>query len=221
MKNRTSDQDVLNLLTGLKNAEGNYPADMIHTRREMFVKQAAAMAVIAKAAGNSVGTSGSGQGAASSAGGTVGTAGTSLSISTLLETALVIAIVVEVGVATYFYRDKIAEFISSNLSPRAEHVASPPGSSLSDTLTGEASSTETPDGTVVVTETDTLTPPVIILPGVNDTYNGGGGTQVTPEPPVESTPSPDDHPGLHLGQTKQPTQAPEDSKAPKDNNKKD
>jgi hypothetical protein len=215
MKNRTSDQDVLKLLTGLKNAEGNYPTDMIQTRREMFVKQAAAMAVMAKAASNSAGTSGSGQGAASSAGGTAGTAGTSLSISTLLETALVIAIVVEAGVATYFYRDKIAEFISSNLSPKVEHVASPPGSSLSDTLTGEASSTETPEGTVVVTETDTLTPPVRILPAANGATNSGVGTQVV------STPTPDDHPGLHLGQTKQPTIAPEASKAPKDNNKKD
>ena len=128
----------------------------------------------------------------------------------LLETALVVAIVAEAGVAGYIYRDKIADFINSRLNPKVETVASP----ISNNSIIEEPSTETPEGTA--TETETPVPSFTALPENNN--NSNGQTPIQPAGAV-STPAPtDDKPGLHLGQTKQPTSEPNSDT--KNNNKK-
>lgn len=196
MKNHLSDRDILNLLESLKNAENAYPQHMIQSRRSLYLRQAAAMTAMTSTAGNGP--------AAPSAGG--------FSIGTLLETALIIALVIEAAVATYIYRDRIADFIERTLAPQVEVVDSPPDILPSDVPPGAQVSTETPDGDVTVTPTVTVTvtgtPPALQSPlppaagGPNDN-DAGNSVQAV------STPQPtNDNPGLHLGQTKQPTQDP-------------
>lgn len=200
MPKKNSEQDVLNILTRLKGSEGNYPSDMIQSRRDSFAKQAAAMAVLARAGLKSTTTTGSGQAAATSS--TASTTNTIIgaSMGKLLETALVVAIAAEAGVAGYIYRDKIADFFNSILNPKVEVAPSPLPSNI---LPTEEFSTETPEG--IAAETETPIPSVTVLPtiennGNNTTNNNSGAT------PVVSTPAPtDDTPGLHLGQTKQPS----------------
>jgi hypothetical protein len=214
MKDKLSDQDVLNLLASLKKSEGNYPSDMIQSRRDMFLKQAATMAVLTVDGGGSA----DGQTTVSSAGG-------GFSTGTLLETALVVALVIEAGVVAYIYRDKIADFVNSTLSPNVEIVASPPGSSSPAIPSIEETFTETLVGTatITVTITETPAPAGTVLPAAdnnfvdnnNDNSNNGGNAQIT------STPNPNDNPGLHLGQTKQPTKDPNTDKKNDNNDSKD
>lgn len=210
MKNRVSDKDVLQLFTSMKNAENNYPQDMIESRRDMFAKQAAAMAVLAKAGGDAVASTATTQTAATASSGAAGT-GSSISMATILETALVIAIIAEAGVAAYVYREKIAEFFNSTFGPKAEQVASPPeGTSSDPVITDEVTIIAIPsDGSPTVTITETPIPPELVNPGTTDNDNGGNTRVASTQAPT------DDNPGLHLGQTKQPTNEPK-----KNDNKK-
>jgi hypothetical protein len=200
MKDITSDQDILDLLSSLKNSENEYPANMIRSRREMFVKQAAAMVVLPKA--GATGTSSETM-AGSSHVVTSGSAGAG-SVGTLLQTLLIIAIVVEAGITAYFFRDEITEFIHSNISPKVEVVVTPPEGTSPEI----PARTEIPFDTLTVTETDTPTPTPQPSPAINSNNALIGTSNVDGNEQGNSTPTPNDHPGLHLGQTKQPTKTP-------------
>ena len=182
---------------------------MIKSRREIYLKQVAAMAVLAGSGGNGSTTSGSGQAAS------LGTALGGMTMTRILETALIIALVVEAGIATYIYRDRIADFINSTLFPNVEQIGSPPGGSSSELLSGEQAYTSTPAGTASVTVSETPSPAISFptVSGNGDGTNNDGGE--TGEIQITSTPTPNVNPGLHLGQTKQPTQ---DSGEDKQNN---
>lgn len=222
MKEQLSDQDVLDLLNTLKNSEDSYPSDMIRSRRNSYLRQAAAMTVLTSPGGHATPPT------------VPATAGGGFSLGSLLEAALVIALVVETAVIAYIYRDRIADFIDSTLSPQVEVVTNPSGDSPLDDPTGKATimpaspgitatapATPTPTATVTVTVTKSPAPTVTSLPAVDgdsSSSNGTGDTQVI------STPRPDnENPGLHLGQTKQPTQDPNSDKkndnAPADRDK--
>lgn len=211
MKRELNEQDVLNLLSGLKQSETNYPSELMDSRRDMFAKQIAAALVVINTAGGSGASSAGGSSAAgggtSSTGASVAT-GVGSSVGTILETALVIAIVVEAGVATYIYRDKIVNFINSHLSPKTELVTNPPDD-FNLPVTGDGIPTDI-SPTITETITGTPLPNVTVLPpssppqGNNETNPTTGSTQ------VNSTPTPDNgNNGLHLGQTKQPTNQPQ------------
>lgn len=221
MKNKISDKEVLQVLTGIKNSETTYPQGMIESRRGAFMKQAAAMAVLMKAGVNGANATGTGQVAAtaSTTSGSAATAGAGASIGTILETVLVVAIVIETGVAAYAYREKIAEFINSIFGPKVEQVASPPDNSSPVLITSTSiePTSETPSETPTVTETPP--PPGFTPPAQADNNNASGTTGNTQ---VASTPVPDDDNGLHLGQTKQPTKQPKknESNDSKDKDKK-
>jgi len=204
MRSKIDDKDVLQIFTSLKHAENKYPQEMIDSRRDTFAKQAAAMAILAKAGGSGATSAGTGQAATTASSSTTGMG--SLSMGKLLETALVIAIVAEAGVAAYVYREKIAEFISSTFGPKVEQAANPPDNSSSDIIAIDENTAESPVGTSTVTATLTPTPPGYIN---SESEDNNGDEQVA------STPAPtDDKNGLHLGQTKQP------SKEPKKNDNK-
>lgn len=219
MKKPFSDQDVLNLLTNLKGAESSYPSEMIESRRDMFMKQAAAMTVLAGAGGN--GSSAAGNAQTSASGTATSTAGGSVTVNGLLEIALVVAIVVEAGVATFIYRDKITDFINSTLSQKDEQTANPPEDSSSGVSavieeTATATAEETGTVTVTVTSVATPTPPSLYVPA------GGNGSSNS-DAQATATPDPKSNPGLHLGQTKQPTEDPnldsQNNNSNKDTNK--
>jgi hypothetical protein len=201
MKQVSNEQDVIQLLANLKQAENNYPSDLLLSRREMFVKQAASAAVAMDTAMkmNNGTNAGNAAPAASSA--------PAASIGKLLEIVLITAIVVEAGAAAYLYRDNIADFINSIFSPRVEQVANPP-----DTVdipnTGNAGVTETPSATLTDTAVPTDTLLAAPLQNDNDNDNGAGGGEGSgsgggDNPPAVSTPEPT-KPGLHLGQTPRP-----------------
>ena len=197
MKRKIGDKDVLQLLTKIKMSDSHYPQDMIESRRDMFTKQAAALAVLKKAGLNGTNETGASQTATTatttSSSTTTGIGG--MSVGKLLETLLVIAIVAEAGVATYVYREKIAEFFSSTFGPKVEQVSNP-GNNSSDTIA------ETVEETATATETPL---PPGYTPSATQADNNGNGSGNTK---AESTPEPDDGNGLHLGQTKQPSQPP-------------
>lgn len=212
MKNKVSDQDVLKLLTNLKNTENIYPSDIKKSRRDTYIKQAAAMAVLAGAGGNGAATAETNPSTVSD------TMGSSMFTGKFLEIALVVALVVEAGVAAYIYRDEIADFINSTISPKVETVASPPAGSSPYISASEQASTETtPQGTAIVTATETAVPSVTLLPAAGNT---DAESNIGQDVQVESTPNPNDNPGLHLGQTKQPTTDPSEDKK-NDNNSND
>ena len=210
MKSKISDKDILQVLTGIKNSETTYPQSMIESRRDAFMKQAAAMAVLVKAGVNGANATGTGQAAAtgSTTLSSAATAGAGASISTILETVLVVAIVIETGVAAYAYREKIAEFINSIFGPKVEQVANPPDNSSSDLIisTNIGTTSETPSETPTVTETPP--PPGFTPPAQADNNENNNGSGTTENTQVASTPDPNDDNGLHLGQTKQPTNQP-------------
>lgn len=204
MKSKVSEKDVLQLFSSLKNAENNYPHDMIESRRDTFSKQAAAMAILAKASGEAVVATTTSQTASTTSSGAADAG--SVSMSTILETALVIAIVAEAGVAAYVYREKIAEFVNSTFGPKTEQVASPPEDTSSDSTVIAVPSDETPTATV----TETPTPPEFVNPGTIDNDNNGDSK-------VTSTPDPNDDPGNRYGNTPKPERTKENNKD-KDNN---
>lgn len=199
MNTRLKDRDILRLLARLKNVEEGYPADAMMTRREVYVKQAAAAAVLIQARENDLNARGNDH--PSGAGGAG--AGSS-SMSMWLEAALVTVIVVEAGIATYIHREKIADFIDSALFPnKIEQVSNPPDAPSLPVvipITGDETEAAPPVPafmfTVIVTvsatgaSASTLTPKAVT--------NEEGAAEVL------STPAPGDNPGLHLGQTPKP-----------------
>lgn len=198
MKQKFNDTDVVHLLANLKAAENNYPADMIRSRRDAYLKQAAAMSVLVETGGDATmgGTSG-------------GASAGSASMGKLLEIALVTMIVVEAGVAAYVYRDKIAEFFNSTLAPKVEVVPSPPESFPSEVPADEEAFTMTPAATptFTVTVTETPAPVATISPAAGNNEAGITDSANSADAQIVSTPNPKDknNSGLHLGQTKQPT----------------
>lgn len=205
MKQAMNEQEVIRLLTSLKNAENGYPSDLLKSRREMFIEQSALVAASMNSAldVNNNGTSAGGSSSSASAASSSAPA----SIGTILQTVLIVAIVVEAGVATYLYRDKIAGFFSSVFSSQVEQVAIPSEQSTvpaQGALNTEATIlTETPEATPsdpsAPADTYTITTP---QNGGNNNGSGGGSGE-TSVPPAASTPSPT-KPGLHLGQTPKP-----------------
>ena len=183
---------------------------MIRSRRDSYLKQAAAMMALVGAGGNGTAEAGTNQAVISNA------AGSGLATVKLIEIALIVALVIEAGVATYIYRDKIADFINSTLSPRVEVIASPPAGYSPDAVASKEVSTDTPDATETVTATDTPEPSATLLPAAGNNDAGNNGSE---DVQVQSTPDPNNNPGLHLGQTKQPTDDPNKDK--KDNNSQD
>ncbi len=116
MELNARDNEVINLLTKLKNANVIYPQELLVLRRQGYIKQVAevsASAGLALALGSTI-KGGNGVGGAPVA-------------SKLLEMLLVVAIVAEASTVAYFYRDRLAElFRTSSSAPRVEEISSPP-----------------------------------------------------------------------------------------------
>ncbi len=213
MKRKFSDKDVVNLLSSLKNAANNYPTEMIQLRRDMYMQQAAAMAILMKTSGGGTPT---GEGGASASG--TGAGAGLFSLGTFFETALVITIMVEAGVAAYIYRDQIADFINSTLFPTVE-VAANPTDDPSFTpavipVTGDEPATESPavTATVTVTVTDTPFPILVTESSAPDVQEDTNNDNLQ----VESTPPPVDNPGNHYGNTPKPERTKDAGNNPSD-----
>ena len=146
------DNEVIHLLKKLKDSSGAYPPELLALRRQGYLKQ---VAQVSAGAGLVVGLKNFAKGGKGAAGLSSSAAGT------VVEALLVVALVAEAGAVTYFYRDKVAEYVHLiTRAPKVEHVVSPPvipspfvemQSQITPSLTEEAV-------TPTVTGTESLTP---------------------------------------------------------------
>ena len=216
------DNEVVKLLTKLKNANGAYPQEMLALRRQGYLKQ---VAELSGGLGLVVGL----RNVLKNAGGSRGTTTT----GALLETLLVIAIVAEASTVAYFYRDKLAElFRSSSNAPRVEEISNPPVMIESPFPTFEL--TLSPVVTETETETPVSTPSLSLELAAEPTDQGNGQESVagseegsgsnqavsTPNPNNPNNPNDNnDNNGNHYGQTPKPERTKEtDNNNNRDNN---
>lgn len=112
----SQDQDIVRLLTKLKNAEAPYPEHMMVARRQMYLRRMAEISLgISPNAGvrNPVKHT--------------DTPPVSPVTGTLLETALLVAILVEASAVAYFYRDELSAFFQTmTAEPRVQAVEPQP-----------------------------------------------------------------------------------------------
>jgi len=194
MTSKFNDQDVLKLLTDLKNTENTHPTDVLQSRRDTYIKQAAAMAVLAKAAQSGSGASPAGTNSPSNP-----LAKLTPHTGKILEIALISAIVLETVVVAYIYRDRIRDFFNDVIPPRVENVTNPtvdfvtPSSEATSVDNEAITDTPTPTITVTVTEEPTIIP---IVPTSNN--NSSDNKQ------INATPPPKENPGNHYGNTPKP-----------------
>ena len=203
------DTDVFQLLQQLKDVNGTYPPELLAIRRQGYLKQVAEI--------------GAGAGLAAALKSTVKTAqGTGTGIppaaSTLLESLLVAAIVVEAGTVTYFYRDRLADLYNKiTKSPKVEEVANPPVTP-SPFAAANIEFTVTPVFTVTGTVTPISTPSVLAELPTDQQPNGSQSdtnqTTIQSGSPAISTPDPNvndpnGNNGNHYGQTPIPVRTKE------------
>jgi len=145
-----NNDEVIKLLTTLKNSNGAYPPELLATRKARYLQQVAQVGIAA----------GTGMGIKQILKGGNG-AGVSPVAGTMLETILVVAIVAEAGALGYFYKDKLAELFNLALGkPNVEQTANPPIDNSLPVLQAESTASPT------ITETPPGTPsPVIVING--------------------------------------------------------
>lgn len=199
------EQEIIDLLTKLRNQGGTYPKKLLTNRRQVFLGQMASVGM-----GLGVGERIKPPASPPKTGMFPHLSG--LSASSLIETILILAIVVQASVVAYAYRDKLVDIIntlsaSSPSIPTDDYIpvtgASPtetaafdtPTSTISETPTASPSSTMTP---LPPTSMDNHS----INPNNNDTSPG-----VTPRPTNGNN-------GNHYGQTPKPERTKENN-APK------
>jgi hypothetical protein len=204
----TQDKEIVRLLTKLKEADGKYPPDLFTARRHNYLKQ---MGEISLGIGAGLKIKNAVNGAKAPA--------LSSATSTVLESALLIAIVAETGTVAYFYRDKLSDFF--RISKREAHVQEvTPSAYTEPAIQGVNPSTAVasmlPSVTLSVSPTEpelTGTP----IPGVVD-QNSANRTAS-----ANSTPAPNGNNGNHYGQTPKPQRTKEpknqNNPTPKDNSK--
>jgi hypothetical protein len=207
MELQSKDQDVVQLLRKLKNAEAQYPEQMFVARRQMYLRR---MAEIGMGIGVDTAIREPTKAPPPSTASPV--------TSTLLETALVLAIMVEASAVAYFYRDKLADFFKTITStPTTNGVTSLPvvstateidGVTPSPAVTALTPTVTLPSATLSssptgISVTLTRTP----IPGVvdqNSPASGGSTSQAASTPVPSGNTSDNDDQGNHYGQTPKP-----------------
>ncbi|MFT3895010.1 MAG: hypothetical protein QM730_25575 [Anaerolineales bacterium] len=201
MEFEPEEQQIVELLTKLKDRGGGYPKKLLASRRQMFLSQMASVGM-----GLGIGEGIKAAGKAPKGGALSHISG--ISASSVVETVLVIAIVAQASVIAYAYRDKLIDLINT-MSSSALAVptdisipvlkSSPTEIIASDTPT--VTSTETP--TASPSSTETTIPAV--TPTDNNNGSGSDTTGSTPAPGVTPQPTNGNN-GNHYGQTPRPTQ---------------
>jgi hypothetical protein len=227
MKKGLSEQEVLELLDHLKSAGNEYPSDMIRSRREVFIKQAAAITMLTGPSG------GNGSGSA----GGIPSGLESLTLNKVVEIALVLALAAGAGVTAYIYRETIMDFVNSTFFLKTERTTAPSQDSSSEAAVipamGEEDATETSEAvpsltsspTAIVTVTAISTPVPSLAPDNRQNADSAEDTNaedINAEETVEgrSTPTPSGNSGLHLGQTPKPERTlPPNNNGPPDENR--
>jgi hypothetical protein len=207
MEINPGDQKVIDLLSKLKNDQSAYPSELLELRRRKYMQKAVQVGF----------AMGAGAGLKNMIKG--GVARFTPTASSWLEAALVIAIVLEVSTAAYFYRNKLANILETVLPTPSVQEVTPPPVVTSLLPVNEMSVVPTVTGTETPTATPTLSDTIdnnnnSNSNGNNESSNNssGGNNQAA------STPAPNGNNGNHFGQTKQPpkpTKELKDIKVPK------
>jgi hypothetical protein len=200
------DKEIVRLLTKLKDTDGKYPPGLLAARRQGYLKQMGQI-------GLGIGVGAGIKNAVKSGKAPVLSSAT----STVLESALVVAIVAESGTVAYFYRDKLADIFRTIAKDAGVQEVTPPPVNTELGIQGvtpsPAVTATLPSVTLSVSPTGTeltSTP----VPGVVEDNNTIS---------ADSTPSPNGNNGNHYGQTPKPQRTKEpknnNDKPPKDNSK--
>jgi hypothetical protein len=181
------DKEIVRLLTKLKNTDGKYPPDLLAARRQGYLRQ---MGQVALGLGVSAGLKNAVKGGKVPA--------LSSATSTVLESALVVAIVAETGTVAYFYREKLADLFQTITKEAGGQEVTPLPVYTELTIEGvtpsHAVTATLPSATLSVSPTGTeltSTP----VPGVVEDNNTVS---------ANSTPTPNEENGNHYGQTPKP-----------------
>jgi hypothetical protein len=208
----TQDKELVRLITKLKGTDGKYPPELLAARRQRYLKQ---MAQVSLGMGVGIGMKNAAKSGKAPA--------LSSTTSTILESALAVAIVAETGTVAYFYRDKLAEIFQSIKDreiPKVEQIAPSPdftGQEIQGAQPSPAIAATQPSATLAPNPTiiEASSTPIPNLVEENNTINASS----TPAPNVnnENDPQPGNN-GNHYGQTPKP-QRTKESKKDSSNNK--
>lgn len=201
------DQDIINLLTRLKDTDAKYPEPMLVARRRSFLKQMTEVGLgIGTAAGIKSGLKKAKIPRISPFTGTV------------LETVLITAIVIETSAMAYFYREKLADFFQTIAATSKVEEVTP----LPVMPTALEVQDVSPSLAVVspIASATPITGPVVVMVTPTGTPVPGNTLEVNQS---NSTPDPKGNNGNHYGQTPKPERTKENNgnnnKPPKENDK--
>lgn len=202
MEFEPEDQQIIELLTKIRNKGETYPRKLLANRRQVFLQQ---MANVGMGLGIGEGIK------------TVAKAPKSssfihlpaFSMSSLMEILLVFAILTQAMIIAYSYRDRIANIFHWGSPPIAltDVLIPVTGSSIPGTITVSetpivlATDTPTPSPSTTVTSTMTIEPPLSVI-----NENGAAGN-----PSVTQAPPTNDNNGNHFGQTPKPERTKENA----------
>jgi hypothetical protein len=233
------DQEIIRLLGRIKDVEGGYPEHMLVSQRHSYLKRLAEINLGIPA---DMGPRDAVK--------DVKPSHISPATSTLVEAALVVAIIAEASTVAYFYRDRLADFFRrTSVEPGRQEVTPPPAvetlpeiqeitPSSALTVTVPSATTWSSPAPAGITITPTGTPLPEVIPSVVDSINTLTPGEVNL---LNTTPGPNDsgnngNNGNHYGQTPKPERTKEngnnpppkedkppkgnEDKPPKDNNDK-
>lgn len=210
------DKEIVRLLTKLKESDGKYPPDLLAARRQHYLKQ---MGQVGLGMGVGAGIKNAIKSSKAPA--------LSSTTSTILESALVVAIVAETGTVAYFYRDKLKEIVQKiTKESRVQEVDTSPspipaGQEIQGVKPSPATNATLPSVTLSISPT-TIELSSTPIPGVVEQNNTTSASS-TPDPNMNSGNNGNN--GNHYGQTPKPERTKEpknnsnNDKPPKDNSK--
>lgn len=180
-KQPLNSQDIVGLLSRLKDSTPDYPADLLSARRASFLQQATIIHI--KGSGK-----GGGDGGLGGSGGSGALGGMTTAQTVLLQAVIGVWVVAAMLTAAYVFRDQIIDLLQDNGIVEVTQVP---------VLESTASAILPPTATETIVPTITVISPSVTaepgnLPVIGATADGASGEQGTPEK---------DNPGLHLGQT--------------------
>jgi hypothetical protein len=202
------DQDIINLLRKFKDVVSEYPEHMLEARRQSFLKQMTAVGLGMDAAEG-------GENALEKI------SGTHPFTSTLLEAALIAAILIEITAMAYIYREELTDFFQTIIaSPKIEEGTPPPVLPTALEVQGVSPS---PAMTSILASATPVTEPAIVV--VTSTGTAIPGT-ILEANQISATPDPKGNNGNHYGQTPKPERTkenkpPKEDKPPKEKDDKD
>jgi hypothetical protein len=170
------DQEIVGLLTKLKNAERQYPEHMFVARRHMYLRR---MAEISMGIPAEVGIKTAPKGPTPPP--------VTPATSTLLESALLLAILVEASAVAYFYRDQLSDFFETITNePRVQEISPLPVVATTTEIQGvtpsPANTATSPSATLAPSVSPTGLPATLAstpMPGLAEDNDSAGTTSNT------------------------------------------